>query len=143
MKKMVLLIMMLGGFLLTGCSIDIDTSTSKSERLATEAEGLAEAFSIVKKELKPLKKKTTLSAKDQDKVAQQLDGLIQQMNDFTEKDGSFFIDLTKKAMKKVMDKKEKVFVKMLQKAEKGELENKDIDTLMRELSDDIEIKLFK
>jgi outer membrane murein-binding lipoprotein Lpp len=143
MKKMVLLIMMLGGFLLAGCSVELDTSTSKSEQLAEDADDLSEAFSIVKQELKSLQKKKTLTAKDQELVAQQLKGLIKQINDFTKEDGSFLTDLPRKATKKVMDKKEKVLAEMLKKAEKGKLKPKDIDMLDDELSDDIEFKLFK
>jgi hypothetical protein len=143
MKKIVVLIMLFGAFLLTGCSVEVDFSNSKSEEFALETENLTDEFTNTKHLLEPLKNKETLTGKDQQKVAKQLQKLNQQIENFRESKGSFLENVAKKATKKVLDDKEKVLVKMLEKAEMSQLETEDINSLIKELSDDIEIKLFK
>jgi hypothetical protein len=143
MKKLVVLTMAIGVYMLTGCSVEIDSSTSKTEEFAMEAENLTDEFINAKLMLEPLKDKDALTEKDQQKVAERLQKLKEKIENFREREGSFLENIAKKATNKILDKKEKVLVKMLEKAEKSQLETEDINRLIKELSDDIEIKLFK
>jgi hypothetical protein len=142
MNKIVVLTMLIGGFLLAGCSVEVDFSTSKTEEFAMEAENITDEFTKTKEMLEPLKDKDSLTEKEQQKVAKQLQKLYEKMENFKDNEGSFLEKVAKKATKKVLDEKEKVLVKMLEKAEKSHLETDDVNTLINELSDDIEIKLF-
>lgn len=142
MKKIGMMMLLMVLFL-TGCSVEIDMSTSKSEGFASMAEDLSHVFIHAKKSLEPLGKNKELSTKEQEQIVTRIDSLIEEIEAFRDEDAPFLAKLPKKMALKALNNKEKVLLRIKEKAEKQEAEPTDVQELIETISDDYEINIFK
>jgi hypothetical protein len=129
--------------LLSGCSVDIDTGTSKVEGFANVAEELGDTITNAKSELGPLQEKKVLTAKDQQAVVDHINRVTDVIHDFKEEESTFLAIMVKKAAGKELNNKEEVLLTIKEKAEKNEATEEDIKKMIETLSSDYEIKLLK
>lgn len=141
MKKMMIILTMIIGLLLTGCSGE--TLKSKSEKFSSKAKTFGETVEIVKDTLKPLEKKHTLSRKDQDLLVNQIESLTEEMNDFKEEEAPFLAKVAKKMAVKELNKREKELLSIKDKAQNDKASVEDINTILNILSEDFEISALK
>lgn len=143
MKKLIIFIFMMGTFLLTGCSVEIDTNSSQSDKLASEADELADKVDEVKLDLKPLESKKELTRNDMQIVDEKIGEVLEKYYEFEEEETSYFVKMVQKVVINELHKKEEVLLSIQEKAGNGELENSDISILVNELSEDVEFSVFK
>jgi hypothetical protein len=141
MKKMMITFTLFIGLLLTGCSGE--TLKSKSETFSSKAKTLGETVEIVKDTLKPLEKKHILSLKDQDLLVNQIDNLTEDMNDFKEEEAPFLAKVAKKVTVKELNNREKVLLRIKEKAQNDKARVEDIKTILNILSEDFELSSLK
>lgn len=143
MKKYLILLMLSGGILLTGCSVDLDTNSTQSERLSSEAEELAAQVELARGEISPLQDKEILTQKDIALIIENIDDVMKKIYEFEEEETSFVVKMAQKVAVKELKKKEEILSTIQEKAIKGDLIKEDIRLLVSELSPDFEYKLFK
>jgi hypothetical protein len=142
MKKMIIFAMLITAFLVSGCSVEIETSSSKSEKFASNAEVLGDTFDNTKDILEPLKGKQILSTEDQKLITQQIDELKKVLDDFKAEEAPFLAEMAKKITLKQLNEKEKILLSIQEKAEKGNAKVKDVEEVIEAISADFEISLF-
>ena len=141
MKKYGILSLMLI-CLLTGCSVEIDTGSSKEEQLATAAEELGLSFEETKETMELLKDQETLTAEDQKLIVKKLEQLIEEIEQFKDEDGTLIGKAAKKLAMNQLNKKEKILLNIREKAENETADISDIKKIMNTVSDDFEFSLF-
>ncbi|WP_456277026.1 hypothetical protein [Bacillus sp. AK128] len=143
MKKLIAGSILLLTILLTGCSIEIDTTSGKDE-FSQEAEKLEETFTDVFDSLERLSEKETLSSEDQAIALQSLEQLLDQIESFKEAETeSFMTKVPKKIAVGVLEKREENIKAIHERAVAGELQTKDITEAIDLLSEEFQISLFK
>ncbi|PLS16108.1 hypothetical protein CVD28_18890 [Bacillus sp. M6-12] len=145
MKKMLCLFIVAFAFMLTGCSIEIDTgfSDSKSEKIVSAAEALQDKVNEALDTLEKLENQNKITADDQERVAGQLANVISAINDFKKVEAPFLGNKIKDLAFEKFQEKEETLVKVQEKAEQGEASKKDLEQVKDALSDDFSFNLFK
>ncbi|MCM3765671.1 hypothetical protein [Neobacillus niacini] len=141
MRKFGILSLLLVMFL-TGCSVEIDTSSSKSDEFASKADELASTFMDAKDTLKPLKEKENLSSKDQEQIIKVINTLTDEIDEFKNEEAPFLAKKAKKVAVEVLNKKEKTLLNIKEKAEKETVTTEDVEKIIKTVSDDFKINLF-
>lgn len=130
-------------FLMTGCSVEIETSTSKSEEFSSIADELSSTFADVTDKMGQLPDKTELTSENQKLIVQQVNNLLKQIKKFKEAEAPFMAKKLKEMALKELNKKEEILIDIKEKAEKGTATVEDIENIIKTISDDFEINLFK
>ncbi|MFD2445345.1 hypothetical protein ACFSO7_15380 [Bacillus sp. CGMCC 1.16607] len=144
MKKMMMyLSMVVLAFMLTGCSVDLDFSASKSDQFTETAETLGDQFTETKNKMERLEQKESLTSNDQKLIVNEINELSKVMNEFETEDAPFLVKQAKKIAVKKLKERKKVIMTIQKKAKKGSANHEDVKEIINALSDDIEINLFK
>lgn len=130
-------------FLMTGCSVEIETSTSKSEEFSSIADELSSTFADVTDKMGQLPDKTELTSENQKLIVQQVNNLLKQIKKFKEAEAPFMAKKLKEMALKELNKKEEILIDIKGKAGKGTATVEDIENIIKTISDDFEINLFK
>jgi uncharacterized protein YyaL (SSP411 family) len=130
-------------FLTTGCSVEIETSSSKSEEFASTADELSSTFVDVKDKMEPLVDKKELTSEDQKLIIQEVNNLKQEIKNFKEEEAPFLAKKIKQMALKELNKKEEILVDVKEKAENEMATVEDVEKIIKTISDDFEINLFK
>lgn len=143
MKKYLILLMLSGGILLTGCSVDLDMNSTQSERLSSEAEELAAQVELARADISPLQDKEILTKKEVLLIVEKIDDVMKKIYEFEEEETSFVVKMAQKLAVKELKKKEEILSSIQEKAINGTLAKDDVRLLVSELSPDFEYKLFQ
>ena len=82
MKKIWIVSCVLVGFLLSGCSVEFDTDSSKTEKFEDKAEALGNEFDATLEEVKQMEKKDKLTSQDQKRIVTLIDDLSVVIDEF-------------------------------------------------------------
>jgi len=143
MKKLMLITGISMSFILTGCSVDLDMSTSETEEFAMEVEKLADVFMDTKGELESLKENKSLSEEDEQLISKRVDELIDQMDEFKEENSSIVAKLAQTVAEEKLNEKEEILKNIKDKIKNQQVEMSDLDTILEVVSADVEWKLFE
>jgi hypothetical protein len=145
MKKIWIMPILLLGFLLTGCSVDLDLfpsdTESKAEKFASKAEAMGNQFDDTSAFLEELEIKEKLSVQDQERIVTEADALLAVIEEFANEDAPVFQGAKDFAVDKLKEREE-ILLDIQEKAKSGEATMDDVKDMKNALSDDIEIKLF-
>jgi hypothetical protein len=141
MKKIGMLLLVLA--LLGGCSVQIDTSTSKTDEFTSSVDGLSETLLLAKKKFMPFEGKQSFTKEEQAQIMETVEIVTDEMAEFKKEEAPLLGKMVKKVVMKQLIQKEKILLDIKEKAETGTITDKDISTLISTVSDDFEIKLFK
>ena len=145
MKKIWIIPILLCGFLLTGCSVDLDLfpsdTESKAEKFASKAEAMGNQFDDTLAFLKQLEIKEKLAVQDQERIATEVDELLAVIEEFVNEDAPLFQGAKDFAVDKLKEREE-ILLEIQERAKNGEATIEDVKDMKNALSDDIEINLF-
>jgi outer membrane murein-binding lipoprotein Lpp len=148
MKKIVVLPCILVGFLLTGCSVEFDTVSSKAEKFeskteefADKAENLGSEFEAALEEGKQLEKKEKLTSEDQKRIVTLIDDLSAVIEEFKGEKAPMFNWLKDVSVEKLLER-EKMLLEIQERAKDSKATIEDVKEMNKALSDEIEINLF-
>ncbi|WP_141433802.1 hypothetical protein [Bacillus sp. 03113] len=135
MKKIIILSIISVFFLLmSGCS-DQPSIAAKAEKLGKSIDHFIEYIDT-------LKVQDAISPKEQEKMVTEIDRVHRSIETFNEAKVPGIMKKAKKHIRKKLIEKDKILLEVKEKAEKGEATIEDVKELKKELSDDINIKLF-
>jgi outer membrane murein-binding lipoprotein Lpp len=120
--------------LLSGCTLKTD--------IASKAEDLSYSLERFNEEITALEKKQQLNEKDQDLIISEINNFHDTFAKFKKEEPPFFLKKIKKITVKKLNKKDKILLKIKQKAEKGKATINDIKIIKKEIKDDVNINLF-
>lgn len=130
-------------FIITGCSVEIETSSSKSEEFASTADELSSTFVDVKDKMESLVVKKELSSGDQKLIVKHVNDLTMEIQKFRDEEAPFMAKRIKKMALNELNKKEDILVDVKEKAENDMATVEDVEKIIKTISDDFEINLFK
>ncbi|MGG7619029.1 hypothetical protein [Bacillus coreaensis] len=130
-------------FIITGCSVEIETSSSKSEEFASTADELSSTFVDVKDKMESLVVKKELSSEDQKLIVKHVNDLTMEIQKFRDEEAPFMAKRIKKMALNELNKKEDILVDVKEKAENDMATVEDVEKIIKTISDDFEINLFK
>jgi hypothetical protein len=142
MKKIIFLFMALFGFLLAGCSVDMDGVSKKAEDFGEKADELGVSFEKTADLMDKLEEKETLSSKDQERVVKRIEDLTEGIDEFKKEDAPFLAKTAKKVAMKKLNEKKVLLKDVKEKASNRTAEPEDLTILKESLSENIEINLF-
>jgi hypothetical protein len=135
-----LVVLLVGTFLVTGCSIDM--STSKTDEFATKAEAMGNKFMDAEDTFESFEEKDSITAEDQELVAEVVLGLLKAIEEFKQ-DSSFVGKMAKKVASEKIDEKESILQEVLDKAANGTMEKADIQDLVEVLEADFDLSALR
>ncbi|MFC3885531.1 hypothetical protein ACFOU2_19465 [Bacillus songklensis] len=145
MKKIIGLSMILMAFMLTGCSIQIDSETglsAKSEELVSKAEAIETEFNSTLNTIAQLEGKQSLSSDDQELIDNQIDRIMMVVDDFKETDTPFLGKKVKELADQNLKERERTLLNVQEKAENRTMTKEDLQKVKKAISDDVTISLF-
>lgn len=142
MKKWMIVSLVVFVFLLSGCSVSVDTEVSKADQFTAVAEDIEATFLEAQSMFIELSKKQKLSSSDQKSVYLQIEQLREGIKTFKSTEAPFLAKTAKKTVAKELNKIEKTLIKIQEKAKNGEVEKEDLELMIELISTDIEINFF-
>ncbi|WP_413309631.1 hypothetical protein AA0X95_13485 [Bacillus sp. 1P10SD] len=146
MKKFFVLSVVMFSFLVTGCSVEIDTGSSKITSQSTELEAKSEAiqdqFNEAMDMATELEGKNTLTTNDQKRLANQIEDVLSVITEFKEVNTPLIGKKIKNIAGKNLENREEILRRIQEKAEEGKATKEDVHKMKKALSDDVNIKLF-
>lgn len=142
MKKFMIIPIALFVFILTGCTVTFKTDDSKVDRFVEVAEKMEEMFSVAESTFKELHEKNYLTYNDHQNIVEKIESLIDSINKFQTTEAPFLVKGAKKKIAKILNEKENNFLKILEKAKKGEVEKGDLEIMIELLSSEIELNIY-
>lgn len=146
MKKIWVVPFLLVGFLLTGCSVNLDLMPSdvesKAEKISSKADALGNQVDDTVAFLKQLEIKEKLTVHDQQMIVVKVQDLTSVIDAFIEEEVPLFQGAKDFAVEKLRERQE-ILVDIQEKAKNGEATIEDVKDMKNALSDNIEFSIFK
>jgi DUF1009 family protein len=135
-----LVVLLVGAFLVTGCSIDM--STSKTDEFASKAEAMGYKFIDAQDTFESFEEKESYTTEDQQLVVEVVGELLKAVEEFKQEDSSFVGNIAKKLASEEINEKEAILQDVYDKALNGTMEKADGHDLVDVLAADFEISVF-
>jgi outer membrane murein-binding lipoprotein Lpp len=146
MKKFFVLSVVMFSFLVTGCSVEIDTGSSKITSQSTELEAKSKAiqdhFNEAMDMATELEGKNTLTTNDQKRLANKIEDVLSVITEFKDVKTPIIGKKIKSIAGKNLKNREEILTKIQEKAEEGKATKEDVHKMKKALSDDLNFKLF-
>lgn len=146
MKKLIMLSLLVFAFLVTGCSVELETSSSKMEskadRVEAKAYELEQEFNEAKDLVNELEGKDSITSKDQKRISNQIDSVLAVIDELKEMETPVLGKTVEDFVGKNLNKREEALLEVQAKADEGTVTKEDLQKIEKAVSNDLNIKLF-